>query len=106
VFSQIPGKISKNVGEYMPDAGGQAYQLLHSGAYALGPGKGLVSLPPTSRWPRSPRSHSSKEGRVMSRALAAPGVRSGGHAPPAAYRRAWAALAAEWIKLRSLLTCS
>jgi ABC-2 type transport system permease protein len=38
----------------------------------------------------------------MSRALAAPGARSGGHAPPAAYRRAWAALAAEWIKLRSL----
>jgi ABC-2 type transport system permease protein len=38
----------------------------------------------------------------MSRALAAPGTRSGGHAPPAAYRRAWAALAAEWIKLRSL----
>jgi ABC-2 type transport system permease protein len=38
----------------------------------------------------------------MSRALAAPGARSGGHALPAAYRRAWAALAAEWIKLRSL----
>jgi ABC-2 type transport system permease protein len=38
----------------------------------------------------------------MSRALAAPGARSAGHAPPAAYRRAAAALAAEWIKLRSL----
>ena len=38
----------------------------------------------------------------MSRALAAPGARSGGHTPPAAYRRARAALAAEWIKLRSL----
>jgi ABC-2 type transport system permease protein len=38
----------------------------------------------------------------MSRALAAPGARSAGHAPPAAYRRAGAALAAEWIKLRSL----
>jgi hypothetical protein len=44
VFSQIPGKISKNVGEYMPDAGGQAYQLLHSGAYALGPWQGLGVL--------------------------------------------------------------
>jgi ABC-type transport system involved in multi-copper enzyme maturation permease subunit len=38
----------------------------------------------------------------MSRALDIPGARSGGLAPPAAYRRAWAALAAEWIKLRSL----
>jgi ABC-2 type transport system permease protein len=37
----------------------------------------------------------------MSRALAAPGAVSAGHAPPA-YRRAGAALAAEWIKLRSL----
>jgi ABC-2 type transport system permease protein len=32
--------------------------------------------------------------------MAAPGA--GGHAPPAAYRRAGAALATEWIKLRSL----
>src|SRR5690242_19265523 len=38
----------------------------------------------------------------MSRALAAPGAGSAGHAPPAAYRRARAALATEWIKLRSL----
>src|SRR5215469_14135070 len=36
----------------------------------------------------------------MSATMAAPGA--GGHAPPAAYRRAWAALATEWIKLRSL----
>jgi ABC-2 type transport system permease protein len=38
----------------------------------------------------------------MSHALAAPGAGSAGPAPPAAYRRAVAALAAEWIKLRSL----
>ena len=38
----------------------------------------------------------------MSRALAASGTGPAGHAPPAAYRRAGAALAAEWIKLRSL----
>ncbi len=38
----------------------------------------------------------------MSRALAALGAGSAGHAPPAVYRRAGAALAAEWIKLRSL----
>jgi len=38
----------------------------------------------------------------MSRSLAAPGAGSAGHAPPAAYRRAGAALATEWIKLRSL----
>jgi ABC-2 type transport system permease protein len=38
----------------------------------------------------------------MSRALAASGTGSAGHAPPAAYRRAGAALATEWIKLRSL----
>jgi ABC-2 type transport system permease protein len=43
-FSQLPGKISKNVGEYMPDAGGQAYQLPHSGVYALGPWQGLGVL--------------------------------------------------------------
>jgi ABC-2 type transport system permease protein len=34
--------------------------------------------------------------------VAAPGAGSAGHAPPAGYRRAGAALAAEWIKLRSL----
>jgi ABC-2 type transport system permease protein len=38
----------------------------------------------------------------MSHSMAAPGAGSAGHAPPAAYRRAGAALAAEWIKLRSL----
>ena len=38
----------------------------------------------------------------MSRAMAASGAGPAGHAPPAAYRRAGAALAAEWIKLRSL----
>ncbi len=38
----------------------------------------------------------------MSHTLAAPGAGSAGHAPPAAYRRAGASLAAEWIKLRSL----
>jgi ABC-2 type transport system permease protein len=38
----------------------------------------------------------------MSHTLAASGAGSAGHAPPAAYRRAGAALAAEWIKLRSL----
>jgi ABC-2 type transport system permease protein len=34
--------------------------------------------------------------------MAAPDAGSAGHAPPAAHRRAAAALAAEWIKLRSL----
>ena len=38
----------------------------------------------------------------MSHTMAASGAGSAGHAPPAAYRRAGAALAAEWIKLRSL----
>ena len=38
----------------------------------------------------------------MSRTMAAPGAGSVEHAPPAAYRRAGAALATEWIKLRSL----
>jgi len=38
----------------------------------------------------------------MSHSMAAPDAGSAGHAPPAAYRRAVAALAAEWIKLRSL----
>ena len=38
----------------------------------------------------------------MSRALATSGAGLAGYAPPAAYRRAVAALAAEWIKLRSL----
>jgi ABC-2 type transport system permease protein len=38
----------------------------------------------------------------MSRVLLAPDASSAGHAPPAAHRRARAALAAEWIKLQSL----
>jgi ABC-type transport system involved in multi-copper enzyme maturation permease subunit len=38
----------------------------------------------------------------MSRTMVAPDAGSAGHAPPAAYRRAGAALTAEWIKLRSL----
>jgi ABC-2 type transport system permease protein len=38
----------------------------------------------------------------MPSTTAAPGAGPVGHAPPAAYRRAGAALAAEWIKLRSL----
>jgi ABC-2 type transport system permease protein len=38
----------------------------------------------------------------MSRTMAAPDAGSAGHAPPPAYRQAGAALAAEWIKLRSL----
>jgi ABC-2 type transport system permease protein len=44
VFIEIPGKITKSVGEYLPDAGEQAYQLLHRGAYALGPWQGLGVL--------------------------------------------------------------
>ena len=38
----------------------------------------------------------------MSRTMTASGAGSAGHTSPAAYRRAGAALAAEWIKLRSL----
>jgi hypothetical protein len=44
VFVEIPGKITKNLGEYMPDAGEQAFKLVHSGAYALGPWQGLGVL--------------------------------------------------------------
>jgi ABC-2 type transport system permease protein len=44
VFIQIPGKITANVGEYLPDAGEQAYKLMHSGAYMLGPWPGLGVL--------------------------------------------------------------
>jgi ABC-2 type transport system permease protein len=44
VFTEIPGKITKNLGEYMPDAGEQAFHLVHSGAYALGPWQGLGVL--------------------------------------------------------------
>jgi ABC-2 type transport system permease protein len=44
VFIQIPGKITKNLGEYLPDAGEQGFHLLHSGAYALGPWQGLGVL--------------------------------------------------------------
>jgi len=38
----------------------------------------------------------------MSQTMGAPGTGAAGNAPPAAYRRAGAALATEWIKLRSL----
>jgi ABC-type transport system involved in multi-copper enzyme maturation permease subunit len=44
VFIEIPGKITKNLGEYMPDAGEQAYQLPHTGAYTLGPWQGAGVL--------------------------------------------------------------
>ena len=44
VFIEIPGKITKDLGEYMPDAGEQAYQLMHRGSYALGPWQGLGVL--------------------------------------------------------------
>ena len=45
VFHQIPGKITKNLGEYMPgSAGEQAFHLLHSGAYMPGPWQGLGVL--------------------------------------------------------------
>ena len=44
VFIQIPGTITKNLGEYLPDAGQQAFQLVHGGAYALGPWPGLGVL--------------------------------------------------------------
>ena len=44
VFIEIPGKVSKNLGEYLPDAGEQAYQLVHTGAYTLGPWPGLGVL--------------------------------------------------------------
>jgi ABC-type transport system involved in multi-copper enzyme maturation permease subunit len=44
VFIEIPGKITKNLSEYTPDAGQQAYQLVHGGAYALGPWQGLGVL--------------------------------------------------------------
>lgn len=44
VFIEIPGKITKNLGEYMPDAGEQAWHLLQGGAYTLGPWQGLGVL--------------------------------------------------------------
>jgi ABC-2 type transport system permease protein len=41
----IPGKVTQNLGEYMPgQAGEQAFQLLHGGAYSLGPWQGLGVL--------------------------------------------------------------
>ena len=41
----IPGKITQNLGEYLPgQAGEQAFQLLHGGAYSLGPWQGLGVL--------------------------------------------------------------
>jgi ABC-type transport system involved in multi-copper enzyme maturation permease subunit len=44
VFTQIPGKISENLGEYMPEAGERAFHLMQGGAYALGPWQGLGVL--------------------------------------------------------------
>jgi ABC-type transport system involved in multi-copper enzyme maturation permease subunit len=44
VFHQIPGEITKNLGEYLPGAGEQAYHLVYSGAYTLGPWQGLSVL--------------------------------------------------------------
>jgi ABC-type transport system involved in multi-copper enzyme maturation permease subunit len=45
VLHQIPGKITENVREYLPNAGEQAYrQLVHSGAYTLGRWQGLGVL--------------------------------------------------------------
>jgi ABC-type transport system involved in multi-copper enzyme maturation permease subunit len=44
VFIEIPGKISRNLGEFMPDAGEHAWHLLNGGAYALGPWQGLGVL--------------------------------------------------------------
>jgi ABC-2 type transport system permease protein len=41
VFTQISGRITQNVGEYLPDAGERAFHLLQGGAYALGPWQGL-----------------------------------------------------------------
>jgi hypothetical protein len=41
----IPGKITKNLGEYLPgQAGEQAFHQLHGGAYTLGPWQGLGVL--------------------------------------------------------------
>jgi ABC-type transport system involved in multi-copper enzyme maturation permease subunit len=41
----IPGKITQNLGEYMPgQAGEQAFHQLHRGAYTLGPWPGLGVL--------------------------------------------------------------
>jgi hypothetical protein len=43
--SIIPGKITQNLGEYLPgQAGEQAFRLLHGGAYSLGPWPGLGVL--------------------------------------------------------------
>jgi ABC-2 type transport system permease protein len=44
VFIEIPGKITKNVREYLPDAGEEAFQLVHNGAYTLGSWQGLGVL--------------------------------------------------------------
>jgi hypothetical protein len=44
VFIQVPGTISKNLGEYMPDAGEQVSHLLQGGAYTLGPWQGFGVL--------------------------------------------------------------
>jgi ABC-2 type transport system permease protein len=41
VFRQIPGKITANLGEYLPGAGEGAFHLLPGGPYALGPWPGV-----------------------------------------------------------------
>jgi ABC-type transport system involved in multi-copper enzyme maturation permease subunit len=44
VLHQIPGKVTENLREYMPNAGEQIYKLVHSGTYTLGPWQGLGVL--------------------------------------------------------------
>jgi ABC-2 type transport system permease protein len=45
VAAEVPGTISSNVAEYLPgNAGDQAWRLLHTGAYTLGPWQGLGVL--------------------------------------------------------------
>jgi ABC-type transport system involved in multi-copper enzyme maturation permease subunit len=41
VLMQIPGTVTKNVGEYLPGAGEQVFHLLQGGAYTPGPWQGL-----------------------------------------------------------------
>lgn len=41
VLMQIPGTVTKNVGEYLPGAGQQAFHLLQGDAYTPGPWQGL-----------------------------------------------------------------
>jgi len=45
VLHQIPSTITRNVREYLPNAGEQAFHLLPGGAYTLGswPGLGVLA---------------------------------------------------------------